>query len=265
MNRDPYEVLGVSRTATDDEIKAAYRKLAKKYHPDLNNGSPQAETKMKEVNEAYTILIKHKGQGYDGGSGGYRDAGGAGGYNGYGGYGSGGNYGGYGPGGGYGDSGNSGNSGDFDPFFGFGDFFRRAGQQQAYRDGETTYTEYDPTLKNVESEVLSGNYSSAAQMLNGILERRAAWYYWSARVSIGLGNRVAALNYARRAVAMAPDEAAYRELLSTLQSGGQSYRQYGSQRGFTGALCANPCLSLILINLLCNCCCMNGRGGAYCC
>ena len=74
MNRDPYEVLGVPRTATDDEIKAAYRKLAKKYHPDLNGGSAQAEAKMKEVNEAYTLLIKHKGQGYDGGyqgSGGY--------------------------------------------------------------------------------------------------------------------------------------------------------------------------------------------------
>ncbi|NCB35773.1 MAG: molecular chaperone DnaJ, partial [Clostridia bacterium] len=59
--RDPYEVLGVSHTASDDEIKAAYRKLAKKYHPDLNGGSAQAEAKMKEVNEAYTILIKHKG------------------------------------------------------------------------------------------------------------------------------------------------------------------------------------------------------------
>jgi molecular chaperone DnaJ len=263
MNRDPYEVLGVSRTATDDEIKAAYRKLAKKYHPDLNNGSPQAENMMKEVNEAYTLLIKHKGQGYDGGSGGsyggYRDAGGSGGN--YGGYGSGG---GYGPFGNSGGSGSSGGSGDFDPFFGFGDFFRRAQQQQAYRGDETTYTEFDATLKNVESEVLAGNYSGAAQLLNGILERRAAWYYWSARVSIGLGNRVAALNYARRAVNMAPDEPAYRELLSTLQSGGQTYRQYGNQRGFTGALCGNPCLSIIIINLLCNCCCLGGRGGAYC-
>ena len=53
MARDPYEVLGVPRGASEDEIKTAYRRLAKKYHPDLNPGDPVAAQKMNEVNQAY--------------------------------------------------------------------------------------------------------------------------------------------------------------------------------------------------------------------
>lgn len=54
--RDYYEVLGVSKTATDDELKKAYRALAKKYHPDMNPGDKEAEAKFKEASEAYAIL-----------------------------------------------------------------------------------------------------------------------------------------------------------------------------------------------------------------
>lgn len=54
--RDYYEVLGISKTADDGEIKKAYRSLAKKYHPDVNPGDATAEEKFKEVNEAYAIL-----------------------------------------------------------------------------------------------------------------------------------------------------------------------------------------------------------------
>lgn len=64
--KDFYEVMGVSRTASDDEIKKAYRKLAKKYHPDLNPNDKVAESKFKEVNEAYEVLSnKEKRARYD--------------------------------------------------------------------------------------------------------------------------------------------------------------------------------------------------------
>lgn len=64
--RDYYEVMGVPKNATDDEIKKAYRKLAKQYHPDLNPGDKTAEAKFKEVNEAYEVLSdKDKKTRYD--------------------------------------------------------------------------------------------------------------------------------------------------------------------------------------------------------
>ena len=56
MAKNPYTILGVKKTATDDEIRKAYRKLAKKYHPDVNKDNPKAGEKMREVSAAYTLL-----------------------------------------------------------------------------------------------------------------------------------------------------------------------------------------------------------------
>ena len=90
--RDYYEVLGVPKTATEDEIKKSYRKLAMKYHPDRNPDSKDAEDKFKEVKEAYEMLTTPDkreaydryghagvdphmgGGGFGGGAGGFSDA-----------------------------------------------------------------------------------------------------------------------------------------------------------------------------------------------
>lgn len=58
--KDYYKILGVSRNSSEEEIKKAYRELAKKYHPDLNKEDPKAEEKFKEINEAFEFLIKNR-------------------------------------------------------------------------------------------------------------------------------------------------------------------------------------------------------------
>ena len=91
MSKNYYEVLGVDKNASPDEIKKAYRTLAKKYHPDLNDHSAEAEEKFKEVNEAYSVLSdEEKRNNYDtygsaDGAGAY-GGGGAGGFGGFGGF-----------------------------------------------------------------------------------------------------------------------------------------------------------------------------------
>ena len=66
QKRDYYEVLGVAKDASEEDIKKAYRKLAKKYHPDMNPGDKNAEAKFKEASEAYAILSDaEKRQKYD--------------------------------------------------------------------------------------------------------------------------------------------------------------------------------------------------------
>ena len=129
--RDFYEVLGVSKSASDEEIKKAYRKLAKQYHPDLNPDNKEAEAKFKEVNEAYEILSdKDKKARYDqfghaGVDPSYNASGAGGGY--------GGGYGGYG---GFSDFGDLGDI--FSSFFGGGFSSQRQNPNAPQRGGDVS-------------------------------------------------------------------------------------------------------------------------------
>ncbi len=126
--RDYYEVLGLNKSASEDEIKKSYRKLAKKYHPDLNPDDKTAEEKFKEVNEAYGILSdpekksRYDQFGHAGVDPNYGAGGGAGGFGGFGGF------------GGMGDFGDV-----FSSFFGggFGGGGRRSGGPRKGEDIET--------------------------------------------------------------------------------------------------------------------------------
>ena len=215
--QDPYRVLGVSPQSTDEEIKKAYRSLAKKYHPDVNNGSAEAEARMKEVNEAYSLIMKMR---REGNAGGYGSAGsyGSTGYGGYGGYGA--------ANGGY---------------------------------------SANPRMQAARNYIQSGRFQEAMNVLESIMERGAEWYYLCGEANLGMGNRVAALNYARQAVSMDPNRFEYRALLSRLEGGAQYYQRSGASRGFTvpTVLCGNPLISCCAINLLCNCLCNCCGGGGY--
>lgn len=160
QKRDYYEVLGVNKSATDAEIKKAYRKLAKKYHPDMNKDNPRAEDLFKEVTEAYEVLSdKEKRKLYDqfghaafdegAGQGGAYGAGGQGFGSGAGGFGGQGFRGGFSGGGGFGNGSFhfEGNPGDgYQEYYYTGDnlddifdgFFGGAGKKSRSRsrDGE---------------------------------------------------------------------------------------------------------------------------------
>lgn len=130
MNQDPYATLGVARGATEEEISRAYRRLAKIYHPDLNQGNPEAARKMSEINRAYGEIKSGKAA-QDGGFSGQAGGGTYGAYSGNGGYdGS--------PGAADGNPGQEGYG--FDPFDFFGFFGRDPGDARG-EEGQTPYDE----------------------------------------------------------------------------------------------------------------------------
>lgn len=243
---DPYSVLGVSRNATEEEIKKAYKTLSRKYHPDANINNPnkdQAEEKFKEIQAAYQQIMKERTSGF-GGAGNY-------GYGGSGSYGSN-SYGNGSSSGGYGNQGYGGFG--YGPFGGYGGF----GQSQETGYEENTY------IRAAGNYIRNGYYREARTTLDsmGEAQRDARWYYYSAIAHSGLGNNVAALEHAKRAAAMEPDNMSYRSLVQQFESGGSWYEQRQAAYGYPSFGSGNLCMKLCLVNMICNLCCC-GSGG--CC
>ena len=205
MIDDPYKVLGVSRDASDEEIKTAYRRLAKKYHPDLNPGDAEAAKKMQQVNAAYEQIKNPEKAAQNqrsGQSGGY--------------------------GGGY-----------YDPFGGYGPFGGGYGQYGGAN--QQTGDSYQQAAYNY---IRFGRYREAINALANSTQRNARWYYLSALANEGLGNQVTALEHIRRAVSMEPDNATYLDMLERMEHGGDTYRRTaGNFTGFSGgSVCPSLCL-----------------------
>ncbi len=206
MIDDPYKVLGVSRGATEEEIKKAYRKMAKQYHPDLHPNDPSAAEKMNEINEAYD-MIQHPekyqarreqearrqqsaNQYY--GYGGSYSSGQAGDYQentyqGYGGWTS--DFGGF----------------DFGDLFGFGSTHYNTAPQPQQGDS--------PEMVQAIRSIQNGRYAEAIDILSRMTSnyRNDRWYYVCAAAYKGNGELSRAQDMIERAIQMNTNNQMYRQ------------------------------------------------------
>lgn len=216
---DPYQILGIQRNATDDEIKKAYRALSRKYHPDanINSADPKAaEEKFKEIQQAYQQIMKERE--YENTSGSFQDGTS---------YGS-----------------------------------RNGWQYENPYGSRGNASEGDIHLQAAANYINSRHYQEALNVLNTISQRNSAWYYYSALANSGIGNNVTALEHAKTAYNMEPNNMMYQALLQRLENGGAWYQSQQSPYVSYSSGTGDCCMKLCIANLVCNLCC---GGGNVCC
>ncbi|MGN0976041.1 MAG: DnaJ domain-containing protein [Gemmiger sp.] len=239
--RDAYSVLGIQPGADEETIKKAYRQKCKQYHPDLHPDDPTAEEKFKEVQAAYSEIMRERSGG--GSAGGTRSgAGASGGYDQY-----------------------QGQQGD--PFgyggFGFGPFGFGYYSNAGANGGSNTYSDQreGPELQAAGNYIRNGYYQEALNVLNNIPEERrsARWHYYAALANSGLGNNIRAQSEARMAVDMEPNNYQYQNLLDRLQHPGAAYSSQQQQHAQPGGGMCHFCITLWMVQMFCSflnlCCC----------
>lgn len=242
MTENPYDILGVSRDASMDEVKKAYRKKARENHPDLNPNDPAAAERMNKINEAYDRIVnpeKYVKQdarahgygapytpGYTGyGTPGSDSAGGAG------------YAGGSGAGAGAGYAGGGQNQNPYDWVeINWDDFFGGSGWGHASEPIHPEASAEDTAeVRQAIFYINSSNFAAATAILNNIPStgRNARWYYLSALANNGAGNTVSALEQIRRAQRMEPNNPDYNRAERAFTQSATSYTQQGTARGFS--------------------------------
>lgn len=199
MVNNPYEILGVPRNASNDEIKKAYRQLCKKYHPDSYVDNPLAdlaEEKFKEVQAAYEQIMKER------------------------------------EGGGY--------------------AYSASGQTQSSSQ-ETV------ELQAARNYINNRRFHEALNVLSNIGNRTAMWYYYSAIANMGIGNNLVAVDHAKQAAAMEPNNMEYVNFANQLQFRGQHYQTMGGGYGRQSFGTGNLCCDLWCLDTMCEC-----MGGDLC-
>lgn len=227
MTEDPYEILGVSRDASADDIKKAYRKKVRENHPDLNPDDPQAEERVKKINEAYDRITNPEKYAKEDARNRYHAP-----YNpSYTGYSS------------------SGGSQD-NPFAGGGgsyrwvevdwdDIFGGWAQSTGVPRPEVSAND-SPEMRQAVQLICSSSYKAALSVLASVPlgNRTARWYYLASLANYGAGNTVAAVDQIKTARKKDPANAEYRQAEATMSQRAQAYQQESEARGFS-TMCSN--------------------------
>ncbi len=217
---DPYRTLGLSPGATDEDIKKAYKRLAKKYHPDVTGNDPKAAKMMQEINAAYDELINHKGSSSYHYGGQQRS-----GYSGY--------------------SGNSGYNSSYNS------------QNNSYQTGDDEVTN---AMRAAVNFINSRQYWQALNALSSVpsSKRNGRWYYLSSIAKSYSGDNIGAKGDIYEALRREPQNEQYKTFRDRLENTNTTYNSYrttnyGKSNSLGGFLsCCLPCL---IYNLLCNLCC----------